>query len=539
MRSTGWRRCCDSAERVIAEHDVPLRAVLFDAGNTLLFLDYARMAAAVGAALGLPLTGAALAGRCGRARRGRWSGPRVRTIAERATAYLEALFLEAGVPAERLPEVRDCLGRTCTASGISGAAPRERYARGARAAPARPDSARRGVEQRRPGRARRSRRPGCGDYFDVVIDSAPGRGGEARSRYLPGRARRPRRRRRTRRCTSATSTRWTWSARVPRGSMPCCSCRPAPRGRTECATVGSLEELADDLLTGETRRMTDCALGRLRPRGCASPDPGAGRQARPRRPRPRRQGRGRRAARRRHGGGVHRPAPDAGDDRDRRGAGGRGRGRALDPLRRAHDALPAGARSCCDEMGRPDMLVTGGGIIPPRTWTRSQQQGIGQLFGPGHAHLRSHRLHRVVGRRAPRALSPARPAAGSASSPTNTAQLAARLREGGGAARVAKMHEQGKLSPRERVARLLDPGHALARARPARRLRPVRRPGARRGRHHRRRRGRGPRGRGRRQRRDGEGRLVVARDHHARFCARRKSRCASGSRSSIWWTAPA
>ena len=36
--------------------------------------------------------------------------------------------------------------------------------------------------------------------------------------------------------------------------------------------------------------------------------------------------------------------------------------------------------------------------------------------------------------------------------------LAAKLREGGGAARVAKMHQQGKLSPRERVAKLLDPG---------------------------------------------------------------------------------
>jgi acetyl-CoA carboxylase carboxyltransferase component len=36
--------------------------------------------------------------------------------------------------------------------------------------------------------------------------------------------------------------------------------------------------------------------------------------------------------------------------------------------------------------------------------------------------------------------------------------LAARLREGGGAARVAKMHQQGKLSPRERVMALLDPG---------------------------------------------------------------------------------
>ncbi|HKG33215.1 MAG TPA: acyl-CoA carboxylase subunit beta [Gemmatimonadales bacterium] len=35
-------------------------------------------------------------------------------------------------------------------------------------------------------------------------------------------------------------------------------------------------------------------------------------------------------------------------------------------------------------------------------------------------------------------------------------QLAQRLKQGGGAARVAKMHQQGKLAPRERVERLLD-----------------------------------------------------------------------------------
>ena len=37
-------------------------------------------------------------------------------------------------------------------------------------------------------------------------------------------------------------------------------------------------------------------------------------------------------------------------------------------------------------------------------------------------------------------------------------QLAAALREGGGAKRVAKMHDKGQLAPRERVAGLLDPG---------------------------------------------------------------------------------
>ncbi len=36
-------------------------------------------------------------------------------------------------------------------------------------------------------------------------------------------------------------------------------------------------------------------------------------------------------------------------------------------------------------------------------------------------------------------------------------KLAATLRQGGGAKRIARMHDQGKLSPRERVERLLDP----------------------------------------------------------------------------------
>jgi acetyl-CoA carboxylase carboxyltransferase component len=37
-------------------------------------------------------------------------------------------------------------------------------------------------------------------------------------------------------------------------------------------------------------------------------------------------------------------------------------------------------------------------------------------------------------------------------------ELAAKLRLGGGAERVAKMHAKGQLAPRERVERLLDPG---------------------------------------------------------------------------------
>jgi putative hydrolase of the HAD superfamily len=86
-----------------------LKAVLFDAGNTLLFLDYDRMAAAVGAALGLPLDPARLAGAAGDAAR---AAERVRgKDRDRARVHLEALFTTAGVPASRMDEVRGCLER--------------------------------------------------------------------------------------------------------------------------------------------------------------------------------------------------------------------------------------------------------------------------------------------------------------------------------------------------------------------------------------------------------------------------------------------
>nr|MBA3761287.1 methylmalonyl-CoA mutase [Gemmatimonadales bacterium] len=35
------------------------------------------------------------------------------------------------------------------------------------------------------------------------------------------------------------------------------------------------------------------------------------------------------------------------------------------------------------DMGRPDTLITGGGIIPPEDMAALQQLGIGKLFGPG------------------------------------------------------------------------------------------------------------------------------------------------------------
>jgi methylmalonyl-CoA mutase C-terminal domain/subunit len=40
-------------------------------------------------------------------------------------------------------------------------------------------------------------------------------------------------------------------------------------------------------------------------------------------------------------------------------------------------------RQLLQNMGRPEILVTGGGIIPPEDMEALRQQGIGKLFGPG------------------------------------------------------------------------------------------------------------------------------------------------------------
>jgi putative hydrolase of the HAD superfamily len=86
-----------------------LRAVLFDAGNTLVFLDYDRMALGVSTALGLPLTGEGLATHAADAASAMESS--TGTDRDRAAVYLEALFRMAGVPDARMDEVRDCLRR--------------------------------------------------------------------------------------------------------------------------------------------------------------------------------------------------------------------------------------------------------------------------------------------------------------------------------------------------------------------------------------------------------------------------------------------
>ena len=187
----------------------------------------------------------------------------------------------------------------------------------------------------------------------------------------------------------------------------------------------------------------------------------------------------------------------------------------LSILSGAHMTLFPRVRQLLDAMGRPDILVTGGGIIPAEDMAALQQQGIGKLFGPGTP---TSDLIEYIESWAAEHLEPERArdrppvGAGSGSSPTSTAGSPSDCAQGGGAARVAKMHEQGKLAPRERVQRLLDPGTPWLELGLLVAYDQYDGPGARRRRHHRRRRGRGARGRGGGERRHGEGGLLVAGD---------------------------
>jgi methylmalonyl-CoA mutase C-terminal domain/subunit len=55
----------------------------------------------------------------------------------------------------------------------------------------------------------------------------------------------------------------------------------------------------------------------------------------------------------------------------------------LSILSGAHMALFPRVRQMLDQMGRPDILITGGGIIPAEDMDQLQALGIGRLFGPG------------------------------------------------------------------------------------------------------------------------------------------------------------
>jgi methylmalonyl-CoA mutase C-terminal domain/subunit len=55
----------------------------------------------------------------------------------------------------------------------------------------------------------------------------------------------------------------------------------------------------------------------------------------------------------------------------------------LSILSGAHMTLFPRVRELLDEAGRPDMLLTGGGIIPEDDMEALRARGVGQLFGPG------------------------------------------------------------------------------------------------------------------------------------------------------------
>ena len=78
-RDRGPRRPAPLPLTAPARMPAPWKAILFDAGNTLLFLDNERMAAAVGAELGVPLSAARLAARGGCRRPGRGARGRPRS----------------------------------------------------------------------------------------------------------------------------------------------------------------------------------------------------------------------------------------------------------------------------------------------------------------------------------------------------------------------------------------------------------------------------------------------------------------------------
>jgi methylmalonyl-CoA mutase, C-terminal domain len=55
----------------------------------------------------------------------------------------------------------------------------------------------------------------------------------------------------------------------------------------------------------------------------------------------------------------------------------------LSILSGAHMTLIPRVRELLEQMGRDDVLLTGGGIIPREDIDELQRQGVGKLFGPG------------------------------------------------------------------------------------------------------------------------------------------------------------
>src|SRR5256714_1890845 len=173
------------------------------------------------------------------------------------------------------------------------------------------------------------------------------------------------------------------------------------------------------------------------------------RETRARRARSRRQGRRRRAAGRRDGSDLHRPAPNPGNDRASGDSGGRRCGRPLHPVGRPHDVVsprPQTAR----RRRTPGRAADGRRHHSAGRHGRVGGAGDGEIVRPRNADVGSHQVHRSVGGGARRRVSRLKTLS------EQYQELRTRLEQGGGADRIKRQHDQGKLTARERVAALLD-----------------------------------------------------------------------------------
>ncbi len=145
-----------------------IRAVLFDAGNTLLFVDYDRLAEGVGAAVGMRLTGASLAAHAAAAADAMEAGGG--PDRERAAHYIEALLRLAGVPAAQLPAAAAAIYRMHAERHIWSAVDEGTPASLERLRAA---GLKLGIVSNSDGRVEAAlTSAGIRDYFDVVIDSS-------------------------------------------------------------------------------------------------------------------------------------------------------------------------------------------------------------------------------------------------------------------------------------------------------------------------------------------------------------------------------
>lgn len=144
-----------------------VRAVLFDAGNTLIGLDHERIAPAVASALGVTLTAAALRSASPRAALAMEEGES--SDQERGLRYVRLLFEYAGIPMARLDEVEAVLWPLHRERNLwSGVEPGTAPALGRLQAA----GYRLGVVSNSDGRAAEAlEAAGLARYFSVVIDS--------------------------------------------------------------------------------------------------------------------------------------------------------------------------------------------------------------------------------------------------------------------------------------------------------------------------------------------------------------------------------